>query len=63
MINDSSTTENKRFAKFNSTDDRLDKFYFHTLTLTDTSIVEKTNKINSHFELRTSRFYYEKWSH
>ena len=59
MINDSSTTENKRFAKFNWTDDRLDKFYFQTLT----DIVEKTNKINSHFELRTSRFYYEKWSH
>ena len=32
MINNSSTTEKEKFAKFNSADDRLDKFYFHTLT-------------------------------
>ena len=32
MINDSNTTEKEKFAKFNSTDDRLDKFYFDTLT-------------------------------
>ena len=32
MINNSSTIEKEKFAKFNLTDDRLDKFYFHTLT-------------------------------
>ena len=32
MINNSSITEKVRFAKLNLTDDRLDKFYFHTLT-------------------------------
>ena len=32
MINDSSTTEKEKFAKFSSTDDRLDKSYFHSLT-------------------------------
>ena len=32
MINDSNTTEKEKFAKFNLTDDRLDKFYFDTLT-------------------------------
>ena len=32
MIKDSSTTEKEKYAKFNSTDDRFDKFYFHTLT-------------------------------
>ena len=32
MINDSNTTEKEKFAKFNSTDDWLDKFYFDTLT-------------------------------
>ena len=34
MINNSNTTEKEKFAKFNSTGDRLDKFYFDTL-LTD----------------------------
>ena len=32
MMNDSNTTERENFAKFNSTDDRLDKNYFHRLT-------------------------------
>ena len=32
MINDSNTTEKDKFAKLNSTDGRLDKFYFDTLT-------------------------------
>ena len=32
MINDSNTTKKGKYAKFNSTDDRVDKFYFHTLT-------------------------------
>ena len=32
MINDSNTTKKEKYAKFNSTDDRVDKFYFHTLT-------------------------------
>ena len=32
MINNSNTTEEEKFAKFNSTGDRLDKFYFDTLT-------------------------------
>ena len=32
MINNSNTTEEEKFAKFNLTGDRLDKFYFDTLT-------------------------------
>ena len=31
MLNDSNTIEKEKFAKLNSTDDRLDKFYFDTL--------------------------------
>ena len=54
MINDSSTTEKEKFAKFNSTDDRLDKFYFDTLTDLHPEL-KRTNKINIHFESWTSK--------
>ena len=32
MINNTSRIEKEKYAKFNLTDDRLDKFYFHILT-------------------------------